>query len=544
MSKPDDICRRVARDIWANAHDGAECPIPTAADLGEWLYTALLQVHEFIKKEGNIGIRSLRSEPALIASISRLTALYGLPARWDLDAAHPERPTLVACAWKPTSLIAGWMMKDPTMYNNIEVYNNIEQVDAAWLALPAAQRPLHPLAPLVAAWQAEALAVAAQVEAADPASAKVQAVGGLTRVPYVVNELLRRQWAPVDEVTAIMVDGEPLTARIQDARPKNAVDWLYVDDPASAPDSDGNLLLPDRSFRYPQRARDMPLTMVALRSFDVDRRSSLKYDLRRIMTAVYASTKPLSWSNEEGARRVLARTCEGAPRTPKDSDVKRFRDATDAGGSIRLYYRDKYGETWLGVMVTDPYEGGRVLSQPAWFRQRASEQIGGGMGYTLTGAAHPNRQRRGTWSSYSLVINNMEYWLARSFEGEEGVAPLLRPVTTGGPGPWVTMKWFEALDLLGLYRWDRMIAKKNRRAREQYWRVVDGLQDAGYMKHGEAGNDDVVECQATPRSGKRSGRSTPWLSFRATARFCEAARLATAGKWQTVPLLDWLGVPE
>lgn len=378
-----------------------------------------------------------------------------------------------------------------------------------------------------------------------PDKARVSVVGGAARLPYAASEALRRSWRPVDEVTAVYVDGEPLAARLQDARPKNARHWLYVDDPEIAPEPDGNLALPDPSFRsvYPQNAHDLPLPMVALRMLgDVDGRKSLRSDLRTVLTVVFAATRPIDWSDVDGAR-LLARTKDGGFRPPESSDVRRWRQAVEVGDSIRLYYRDKHGSDYVRVMVADPYgDGRRELRPPAWFRERVSDfaSVGAGMGWTLTGAAHPARQRgtTATGTSYAHVISAMEYWLSRSFEGKPGIAPMLRPSRPGSSGPWVTMRWYEALQCLAMERWDRSDPTKEQAARHRFGRLVNRLRQVGYMKHGNSGIGDVVECE---ESGRRRG-ATPWLRFRATARLCEAARLAQAGKWQSTRLLDWYGV--
>ena len=72
-------------------------------------------------------------------------------------------------------------------------------------------------------------------------------------------------------------------------------------------------------------------------------------------------------------------------------------------------------------------------------------------------------------------------------------------------------------------------------AQRRYRRMVDGMREAGYLNQSNA-NGDSVEVRA---SEKRRGRS-PTLRFRATARFCEAARLAAGRKWRTTRLPDWL----
>ena len=77
-------------------------------------------------------------------------------------------------------------------------------------------------------------------------------------------------------------------------------------------------------------------------------------------------------------------------------------------------------------------------------------------------------------------------------------------------------------------------------ARGRYRRIVDGLQEAGYARRGAASNGDVVEVEMNRR---RQG-AVPSLRFRATARFCEAARLAQKRSWSTTPLPDWLRLNE
>ena len=420
-----------------------------------------------------------------------------------------------------------------------------------WTAPPVGGWPAvaHPLAPLVDAWQLWKKAN----DTTAPPDAKTRTAGGLIRLPYAATETVRRAWRPAAEVAAVEVDGEPLTARLLDARPDCAQDWLYVDGPDAGLDERGNLSLPDPSFSpYRQRARDMPITMVALRTLGaMDGRSALRGDVRTVLTVAYAATRPVVWSDDEGAR-LLARTGTGGYRRPEASDVRRWRDATDATDSIRLYFHDQYGRAWIRVAVADPFiDGRRKISPPAWFREQAGdpENVGAGMGYTLTAAAHPARlhgQKPGPWQH---VLANMEYWLARSFDGADGVAPLLVPVRPGGPGPWVAMRWHEVLTLLALDRFDAQSRSGRDAALRRYWRIFTSFHKAGYMKHGEAGPGDVVEIKASARQrgeGRQGkGRAqTPWLRFRATARFCEAARLADDGKWRSAGLLDWFGVPQ
>ena len=384
---------------------------------------------------------------------------------------------------------------------------------------------------------------------------RVSVAYGATRISYAASEVLRRRWQASIDIDGIYVDGTPLVARLHDLRPSGR--WkLYSDDPSLMPRSDGNLELPDVSFQrtlYPQNALDQPLPMLASRILgSMDGRNSLRSDLSTVLNVAYGSTRPVTWSDREGAR-LLARTKDGGFRRPTDSDVRRWRTAVEVASSIRLYYMDRYGRDFISILIVDSYgDGRRIISPPAWFRERVgASNLGSSMGYTLSGAAHPSRQIGAKAPSFPHILTSMEYWLARSYEGDDGVAPLLRPVQPGRFGPWAPScrgepfwPWYDVLILLGLERFDLNDSKARDAALRRYWRMVEGLRRAGYMGTDDAGNGDLIEVEASPRTGRRSGRATPWLRFRASARFCEAARIATLGKWTTMNLLDWYNLPE
>ena len=530
-----EVCEAVARWCWWEEHDSAECPgkrIPTPERLSAWVAD---HVTEAAQTEAAELLTALvppdwRDAGAEAGTTITTTELLDNGAKGPprvtvvpdrVDMARGQRYLLVA------GLTARSMATDaPALYADL-----VEHAHRLWR--DAGGR--HPLAPLV-----DDLLRRAAVE---PDKAHVRVVGSMTRVPYAVTEAARRNWRPAADVTAVHVDGEPLAARLQNARPKNVLDWLYVDDSASVPAPGGNLHLPDRSFGvYPQNAIDMPLTMVALRLLGaLDGRSGLRSDIRLVLAVAYAATQPVLWTDWEGAR-LLARTKTGGFRHPRESDVERWRSAVEVSDSIRLYYRDKYGRAWIRVLVADPYGDGRTsISSPAWFRERAAEgaSLGAGMGWTLTAAAHPARQYGEKPGPWQHVLANMEYWLARSYDHEPGIAPLLQPVRPGGPGPWVSMHWYEVLQILALESFVLRDGKARDAALRRYWRIVESFREAGYLRHGEAGTGDVIEIDASPRAKRRGRAKPPWLRFRATVRFCEAARLADAGKWQTTGLLNW-----
>ena len=129
-----DLVESLARLLWAKDNPGKECPpdhIPTTETLAAWL-------PEF-------------PEAAQLEAGERLAALYGLSdgggCHWRLGRTAKLKPrgewSLTLLAWeRPSPVRLGWGSM-----------GKLEEVHEVWLALPAEDRPKHPLVPLVAAWQ-------------------------------------------------------------------------------------------------------------------------------------------------------------------------------------------------------------------------------------------------------------------------------------------------------------------------------------------------------------------------------------------------------
>ena len=83
----------------------------------------------------------------------------------------------------------------------------IEEVHKVWLALPAEDRPKHPLAPLVAAWQERPQT---------PAKSTVTTVEGMTRRLATISDARRVPWTDSYDLDAAIVDGEPIMTWITD----------------------------------------------------------------------------------------------------------------------------------------------------------------------------------------------------------------------------------------------------------------------------------------------------------------------------------------
>ena len=125
------IMAAVARLSWFDWHDGAKCPadrIPTPPDV----VARARELPEVQQREAD----------------RRLMKVYGRIAGWGIDPRSPDRLTPVARVWEPIRGV-GSVEQKPSLYT-------IEDVHAAWCALPGDGRPRHPLAPLVAAWQENA----------------------------------------------------------------------------------------------------------------------------------------------------------------------------------------------------------------------------------------------------------------------------------------------------------------------------------------------------------------------------------------------------
>ncbi len=127
------IMSAVARWCWWEARNH-ECPadrVPTLYDMA----AVLVRVPDYVWQAAN----------------ARLAQVYRRLAGWTHDPRHPERPTLVARVWQPVTIAirGSGSMEHPT------VLYSVAQVHARWCAMPEDQRPPHPLAPLVLAWQQE-----------------------------------------------------------------------------------------------------------------------------------------------------------------------------------------------------------------------------------------------------------------------------------------------------------------------------------------------------------------------------------------------------
>ena len=395
---------------------------------------------------------------------------------------------------------------------------DVMDVHQRWLALPT-PRPVHPLVAVM------------NIQQSTRDEALISNVNNMTRIPYAASEVLRRSWREDRDENEVELNGNPLADYLRVLPPGLPRRRLYVDSPTLV-DSSGRLRLNTSESRniYLQDARQRAVPMVAWPRYD----SPLRQDLWLLLTVVYGSTSAILWTEEDGAR-LLARNKYGRFRKPEENDFERWRTLWVYAHHLEIWYSDKQGSRFVKVVYVYPLDNGLVsIDKPTWHSESEGR-------FTLIGAVHRARyvgERRG----YSRLIGCMEYWLARSFDGTPGVASLLRPARgKDGPGPWAPSPsggtdWWTSREVLEVLLSEQVNKETPNAARKRYRRMMDGLQAAGYLRRGAAGNGDAVEVETIPR---RRG-VTPTLRFRATARFCEAARLAHARSWSTTPLPDWL----
>ena len=397
----------------------------------------------------------------------------------------------------------------------------VMDVHQRWLDLPE-ERPDHPLV------------AAMDIRQSTPDEALISNVNNMTPIPYAASEVLRRSWKEDRDEADVVLNGKPLTEYLSVVPPGYPRRRLYVDRP-NLVDSSGRLRLntSERRNIYTHDARQRPVPMIAWSRYD----GSLRQDLWLLLAVVYASTTAILWTEEDGAR-FLARNEYGGFRNHNEADIERWRTLWVYAQHLEIWYSDERGSRFVKVAYVYPFDNGMVcIDKPTWYSEAAGR-------FTLTGAGQRARYV-GERRNYSRLIGCMEYWLARSYDGISGIAPLLRPARgKDGPGPWALSpsggtdwwKWHEVLEVLLSEQVDRETPNARAVALRRYQRLVDGLQEAGYTRRGASGNGDAVEVETT----QRGRRSTPALRFRATVRFCETTRLAEDHSWRTTPLPDWL----
>ena len=429
-----------------------------------------------------------------------------------------------------------------------------------WAALIAActtegdMPPPYPMAPVARAWLDHDATLERGTITATRATGNQ---GRMVKQPVAASILARTTWQDGGSVEGVMVDGEPLSARISDLadtferkkrRPKRRKTLLKV------PSSQGELM---PSLPRGVRSVAPDLRMTALEGLE----GSLAGDTHTVMTWAYALDRPLILTETQGAA-LLARTEAGEYRRPQESDRQRFRASTAVLRTSLIYDpNDPFpGADWRELAdIQRTFDGLYWLGPGRWTRASAGTQ----WILTAQGSQATTRYRlAGRQSLAGRIVAGIEYRLYARFDGKPGPGPDVRPGggEKSGAGDPVFVNWIECLVLAGDW-FDTANESQTRAAYRRWERAASALAKHGYFLPGRKGSDgrqhanlggsaptgDTVEIVARPRGGRGiNTHRRAGLLVRASARYTEATRLAHLPHgegFEQVRLLDYTGRP-
>ena len=496
----DEILAAEARIAWAKAHDGADCPpgrVPSVADMAAWTaddateaarteaaerLTALVPPDWQDARGKGAGAKIGPSHP--IGEPAPAGPWHVVPDRVDL--AEAVRYMLVTGLTRPSMATVGAPSLD--LYGRL-----MADAHRRWTGGP------HPLAPLVAAWQARPTTpdkahVLVKQERRPPTGAPPLR---LARMPG----LLALMQAPLE---AVEVDGEPLVSATPDARHRRY---------RVLPPEQGDLFPAPRTLN--KRATGGALVeAVASAPLGGDERNPIRADLLRIGTLAYALTGSVRLTPGEVSILIVG------------SDTPQGR----AQGLALVWLMRSIsiaptGEPWAAFDA----EPGAVhrIGPPRWWLDQTGPRA-----FRLVGALFrriPGTGRKAArWGVLERTLAGIEgalLWGPSAGKGRSGRTPdAVRAVRRGGPGAPVTVAWYHLLTLAGEHVTPEMLADpaKNATLRQRFNRRIDALEAAGYMigkNDAAAPAGDTIEIVARVKGGRHHEAA---IVVRATARFCAA----------------------
>ena len=380
--------------------------------------------------------------------------------------------------------------------------------------------------------------------------------GSMVRRAEILSTLARVAWEDAGPVDGVMVDGEPLSARMTDLSEA-------FRKPRSRPRRKAMRKPGDQGELIPSPPQGIPRVMPELRMTALEGLPpTLAGDAHTLMTWGHALDTPLRLTETEGAA-LLSRTRDGEFRRPLDSDRERFRDAMAALRGTLIFdpYRpDSRSPDWREIMdIQRTASGLYVIGPPLW----AQELSASGQRWTLTAQGSRATARyklAGKQSMAGRIVTGLEYRLYARFDSKSGPGPDVRPASgKSGPGPAVFVDWRECLTLAGDWH-DPNDSVADEAARQRFNRAVTTLKQHGYFLptrkgsdgrdhpnlHGSAPAGDSVEIIGRQRGGRGTTGGAGGLLIRASARYVEATTKANAadGKgFESVPLVDYAGEP-
>ena len=274
----------------------------------------------------------------------------------------------------------------------------IANMHKQWRTIDGAK---HPLAGFIEVWQTWQTTRPRNIETVSTTQTK-----GLVRLPYRTSEVLRRNWRPLEtEVQAVLVDGEPLVAKITDVTSPSKDKQVRI----YTSNGQGQMALAISTQRQPDQK---PVPLIAFENFSDDLRSPIATDVAILMTVAHAGNQDIQLTSQEGAR-FLARGRDGKARRIFEVDKQRFENAFAAlhGMSAWVLCPDNIRRLFPLIKTDRINNETVVIGPPTWAK---NEQ---GL-YTLSGAFGKESATRligqandgGLWRT----IVGIEYWLARS----------------------------------------------------------------------------------------------------------------------------------
>ena len=369
----------------------------------------------------------------------------------------------------------------------------VERVHALWLEARKHGPDLHhPLAPIVAAWQAQINHPPSRSHAIVLSHSGTD----YTRTPGLMSAAL------LSPVEAVSVDGQLFGSRAPFREFKRLPAPLAEQEPL-------HLTLGSPGPRTLNGAAiDPVLRVLAGVRFHDDSRSPLRSDvliLVRLGCAVQGGVMlPLD---------DLARVLSGRAGRVQASARRRAQDAVSAGSMIFRHDNEAF------QMVRAYTESDYVMILPADWWQGGK---GAAVAWRLSGALYRLHWAEAKQGGHRRMAEGIEAALSWTPPtGNSRIPQALQPVSPGGPGPEYTIDWRHVMYLSGELYPDA----NNKAAARTYRNRVDAFIEAGYLVPRSKGRPSMTPASAGDTweiVEQLLGR----LIVRASARYCEAVRLS------------------
>ena len=452
-----EILAGAARFEWWDRHraDCSDAQIPTVADLSAWL----AQCPDGAGREAT----------------ARLEAVYAGKG-WSWAAVEFGHDL---------GLFASGVSRSGAV-----AFVELVTVHHDWLAMPEADRPRHPLAPLVAAWQGRA-------RRPEHAHVILTRAPGKATVPLLLARMPGIAALAGATLEAVSIDGEPLATVQPDTSGRRRV-WQV------APVAQGELFPAPRSLAGKATAGAL-FEAAAEMALGGDERSPLRADLMRVALTGAALTCAVTVSAAEGAILIA-----GAD-TPANRE--RFNRAMWGARVMRFEAEPR---VYWPMLDAEPGPVNRIGPARWWL-----DQSSGMRAWRLSGGLFRPTTKWGAVERTIAGIEGALTWGVSAGKGRGGRIPdNARPVRKGGPGPEVFIPWWQVLRLAGEPCGPDDDPKGAKGVR--YRARVEALRTAGYFAAGggaTAAAGDTVEIVQHVRGARNRPAG---LIVRASARFCAA----------------------